>query len=80
METNTILFFSFFVISGSFILGSFTGWFLTNLWSQFMYSKSTQGIHPEFYDEEGMYINEELLAVRFVDVDDLEDYDEEDFV
>ena len=30
-------------------------------------------LHPEMYDEEGQWINEELLSVRFVD----EDFDDE---
>lgn len=40
-----------------------------------MYATQEDRVHPEMLDNEGQWINEELLSVRFVD--DTEDYDEE---
>jgi hypothetical protein len=34
-------------------------------------------LHPEFLNGNGAYVNEELLAVRFADPDDLLDEDDE---
>jgi len=58
-----------------FVVGITIGWtandFLYN-----MMSGGDQQLHPEMYDEEGLFINEELLAVRFVDDTEEEEYDD----
>lgn len=36
-----------------------------------MYGREVEErLHPEMYDEDGQWINEELLSVRFVDEDE----------
>jgi hypothetical protein len=58
-----------------FVVGITIGWtandFLYN-----MMSGGDQQLHPEMYDDEGLFINEELLAVRFVDDTEEEEYDD----
>ena len=34
-------------------------------------------LHPEFLDGNGAYVNEELLAVRFMDHEDLDEDEDE---
>ncbi len=42
----------------------------------YFYTEEEQlSMHPEMYDQNGQYINEELLSVKFVD----EDYEDETF-
>jgi len=38
-----------------------------------MYAAQEDRVHPEMLDGEGQWINEELLSVRFVDEDELDD-------
>ncbi len=35
-------------------------------------------LHPEFLNGNGSYVNEELLAVRFMDHDDILDEDDDE--
>ena len=35
-------------------------------------------LHPEFLDGHGSYVNEELLAVKFMDPDDILDEDDDE--
>lgn len=75
MSTSVILFFSTMITLLFFVVGVTIGWtandFLYN-----MMSGGNQPYHPEMYDEDGLMINEELLAVRFIDDMDDEEYDE----
>jgi len=75
MSTSVILFFSTMITVLFFVVGITIGWtandFLYN-----MMSGGDQQLHPEMYDEEGLFINEELLAVRFVDDTEEEEYDD----
>lgn len=73
METNVILFFSFFTIVGAFLLGLLFGWFANEYAGNF-----TNGgfqLHPEMYDEDGNLINEQLIAFRFEDEEEEEEED-----
>jgi hypothetical protein len=56
-------------------VGVFAGWTVNEKMHEYLYVKEAENerLHPEMYDEEGQWINEELLSVRFVD----EDYDDE---
>jgi len=66
MQTSVILFFSGVTIFLSLIVGIITGWHINNVVYLFL-SKDEQEGHPEMYDQNGVWINEELLSVRFVD-------------
>ena len=39
------------------------------------YARETENeiLHPEMYDQQGQWINEELLSVRFLDEDEIEE-------
>jgi hypothetical protein len=76
METSVILFFSSVSMIAFLAIGGIVGWIYKETVDSAMYAK--ESIHPEFYDDNGHYINEELLAVRFVDEDEFLDEDEED--
>jgi|TARA_B100001939_G_scaffold131385_1_gene114078 hypothetical protein len=56
-------------------VGVFAGWTVNEKMHEYLYVKEAENerLHPEMYDEEGQWINEELLSVRFVD----EDFDDE---
>ena len=66
MQTSVILFFSGVCIFLSLIIGIISGWHINNVVYQFL-TKDEQEVHPEMYDQNGVWINEELLSVRFVD-------------
>jgi hypothetical protein len=75
MAETTILYFS---ATASFIflcVGVFAGWTVNEKLHEYMYATQEDRVHPEMLDNEGQWINEELLSVRFID--DTEDYDEE---
>jgi len=76
METNVILFFSSVSMVMFLAIGGIVGWIYKETVDASIYAKSGGINHPEFYDEDGQYINEELLAVRFVDEDELDDEDD----
>jgi len=65
----------FVLIGLSFLVGMVFGWFANEYFSPI--SSSSGSTHPEMYDENGNYITEELIAVRFEDDED-EEEDEED--
>ena len=76
MQTSVILFFSGFLGVLSLIIGVIAGWYANDV----VYSLRNQDNptemytpHPEMYDEEGMWINEELYSVKFVTEEDEED-------
>jgi Protein of unknown function (DUF2973) len=73
METNVILFFSFFVIVGAFLFGLLFGWFANEYSGNFLNGGYT--LHPEMYDEDGNLITEQLIAFRFEDEEEEEEED-----
>ena len=77
METATILFFS---ASTSFLflcVGIVAGWTAKDfMHDYFGYEEEQATLHPEMYDHNGQYINEELLSVRFVEDEEDEAFDE----
>ena len=76
MAQATVLYFSATVSFIFLCVGVIAGWTANEKLHEFMYGKAeAENIHPEMLDGEGQWINEELLSVRFVDVDD-EDYDD----
>ena len=80
MESATpyILFFSGIGIIGSFIIGVMIGWFGNDIIYAFLNKNRIQPMHPEMFDENGQLIPDEIVAVRFENTEDFEDYDTED--
>ena len=80
MESATpyILFFSGIGIIGSFIIGVMIGWFGNDIIYAFLNKNRIQPMHPEMFDENGQLIPDEIVAVRFENTEDFEDYDNED--
>lgn len=80
MESATpyILFFSGVGILGSFMIGLMVGWFGNDIVYAFLNKNRIQPMHPEMFDENGQLIPDEIVAVRFENTDDFEDYDDED--
>ena len=80
MESATpyILFFSGIGIIGSFAIGFMLGWFGNDIVYAFLNKNRIQPMHPEMFDENGQLIPDEIVAVRFENSEDYEDYDDED--
>ena len=76
METNIILFFSAAGMVITFIMGGIIGWIYKQNVDQNTLKRQKNNLHPEFLNGNGSYVNEELLAVRFMDDDDLLDDDD----
>jgi hypothetical protein len=72
MSTTVILFFSTVLMFLFLIVGGLIGWTANDFLYAYMQTKSNLPTHPEMYDEDGQYINEELFAVRFVDEEEEE--------
>ena len=75
METSVILFFSAVGMIFTLMLGGVVGWIYKDTVDSNTYKRQLDNLHPEFLDGNGSFINEELLAVRFMDDDDLDDDD-----
>ena len=78
METNIILFFSAVGMILTFIIGGVVGWIYKSAVDPHTHKRQLNNLHPEFLDGNGSYVEEELLAVRFTDPDDILDEDDED--
>jgi hypothetical protein len=75
METSVILFFSAVGMIFTLMLGGVVGWIYKDTVDSNTYKRQLDNLHPEFLDGNGSFINEELLAVRFMDDVDLDDDD-----
>ena len=73
--TPEIIYFSAITSVLVLLVGGIVGWLAKQAFSEHIYATVTQTetLHPEMYDEDGHWINEELLSVRFVDDDELEE-------
>tara|TARA_B100000927_G_scaffold57643_1_gene44504 strand:- start:2560 stop:2793 length:234 start_codon:yes stop_codon:yes gene_type:complete len=76
--TETLLI--YISITSSFIflcIGVLAGWTANEVKHDHLYAKEIEehdaAFHPEMYNNQGQWINEELLSVRFIDQEDLED-------
>ena len=78
METNVILFFSAIGMIITLILGGLIGWLYKSTVDQHTLKRQMDNLHPEFLNGNGSYVNEELLAVRFMDHEDLLDDDDDE--
>jgi len=76
METNIILFFSATGMVLAFIMGGIVGWIYKSAVDTHTNKRQMDNLHPEFLNGNGAYVNEELLAVRFMDPDDILDEDD----
>ena len=76
METNIILFFSAAGMVITFVMGGIIGWIYKQSVDQHTLKRQMDNLHPEFLNGNGSYVNEELLAVRFMDPDDILDEDD----
>ena len=75
METNVILFFSAAGMLFTLVLGGVIGWIYKSAVDTNTLKRQMNNLHPEFLDGNGAYVNEELLAVKFTDIDDYLDED-----
>ncbi len=67
MSEATMLYVSFmFTLAGT-TAGFIFGWFGNAYYTSYHQERELEDIHPEFLDSDGNYIQEELLAVRFID-------------
>ena len=71
MADGTILFFS---ATTSFIclcVGAIVGWTAKDFMHDYFWSRDeVQQFHPEMYDDQGNWLNEELLSVKFINEDE----------
>lgn len=78
MTEITTLFFSLMFCLMGVVVGFIFGWFGNDYFTSYMEAKLSGPVHPEMMDNEGFLVNEELLAVRFVDEDEWDDDNLED--
>lgn len=75
MSISIVLFFSAFFMILCLLVGLMIGWTVNEFAYNYLAKPNSFQTHPEMYDEDGIWINEELLSVRFVDEDE---FDEEE--
>ena len=78
MSISVVLFFSAFFMLLYFLVGIMIGWTVNEFAYNYLVKSNSVQLHPEMYDEDGVWINEELLAVKFVDEDEIEEEEETD--
>ena len=76
MESPTILFFMGCFVVLFFLVGIIAGWFINDIVYNFYNKNNSPQLHPEMYDNQGIVINEELLAVTFIDEEEEEEEDD----
>jgi len=56
-------------------VGVLAGWTANEVKHDMLYARETENeiLHPEMYDQQGQWINEELLSVRFLNEDEIEE-------
>tara|TARA_B100001287_G_C22577356_1_gene479301 strand:- start:687 stop:914 length:228 start_codon:yes stop_codon:yes gene_type:complete len=55
-------------------VGVLAGWMANEKLHEYMYgSQQEETIHPEMFNSDGNWINEELLSVRFLNEDEIEE-------
>ena len=73
MTDTTILFFSATLSFLFLCVGVIVGWTAKDFAHDYMWSRDEVAYHPEMYDENGMMINEQLLSVKFINEDELDE-------
>ena len=76
METNLMIWVASVSTIFAFGLGCVIGWIYKDTVNTHTYKRQLDNLHPEFLDGNGAYVNEELLAVKFMDDDLLDDDDD----
>ena len=76
METNLMIWVASVSTLFAFGLGGVIGWIYKDTVDKNTYKRQLDNLHPEFLDGNGAYVNEELLAVKFMDDDLLDDDDD----
>jgi hypothetical protein len=74
MEQALILTMSVMMTLLFFLVGGIVGWIANRTYLE----HQPINMHPEFFDQDGNIIPDEILAVRFENDNDTEDYDDED--
>ena len=72
MADATILFFSATISFIFLCVGVLAGWTAKDFIHDYMWARDEyqQFTHPEMYDDQGNWLNEELLSVKFINEDD----------
>lgn len=77
MDASLTVVLTSFMILGSLALGTTIGWIANDVFGIYLQAQQPQvQMHPEMYDDEGVFINHELYSVRFVSDEDWEEDDE----
>ena len=72
--TETLMIFISVTTSFIFLsIGVLFGWVAAEVKQEHMYHAQEDSVHPEMLNSSGQWINEELLSVRFVDEDEIEE-------
>ena len=72
--TETLMIFISVTTSFIFLaIGVLFGWVAAEVKQEHMYNTQEESVHPEMFNSSGQWINEELLSVRFVDEDEIEE-------
>jgi len=75
--SETLIIYASVTISFIFLaIGVLFGWAANEVKHDQLYAKEIEehdAMHPEMYDHNGYVLNEELLSVRFMDLEDSED-------
>jgi len=74
MPISVILFFSGVSVFLTLIVGIIAGWHINDVIYSLTQKEEYAG-HPEMYDEDGVWINEELLSVKFLEEEEEEEDD-----
>ena len=74
--TETVLIYISATASFLFLaVGVLAGWTANEVKHDMLYARETENeiLHPEMYDQRGNWINQELLSVRFLNEDEIEE-------
>ena len=69
MDSSILIYFSAAISLVFLLIGGVVGWIWNDKTNQFLYAAQEEEfdyIHPEMLDDNGHWINEELLTVRFL--------------
>ncbi len=73
MTDTTILFFSATLSFLFMCVGVIVGWTAKDFAHDYMLSRDEVAYHPEMYDENGNLFNEQLLSVKFINEDEIDE-------
>tara|TARA_B100000900_G_scaffold406774_1_gene418329 strand:- start:286 stop:510 length:225 start_codon:yes stop_codon:yes gene_type:complete len=72
--TETMMIYISATVSFIFLaIGVLAGWVAAEVKQEHMYNVQEENVHPEMLNAQGQWINEELLSVRFLNEDELEE-------